>query len=45
MPRQVRSSKQKNVGVHQMIAVIVNILAVLAFSGTVAALIVALDRG
>lgn len=45
MPGQVGSGKQQNVGGNQMIAVIVNVLAVLAFSGTVSALIVALDRG
>lgn len=44
MPRKVRSSKQEDVGGTEMIAVMVNILAVLAISGTVAGLIVAIDR-
>lgn len=44
MPGQVGSGKQKNVGGNPMINVFANVLAVLAFSGTVSALIVALDR-
>ena len=45
MPGQVGSCKQQDVGGHKMIAVFTNVLAILAFSGTVAALIVAIDRG
>lgn len=45
MPGQVGSCKQQDVGGHKMIAVFTNVLAILAFSGTISALIVAIDRG